>query len=369
MDPFAHTLTGAALAASGLRRATPLATAALLIGVNAPDIDILASYGGEYMAQANRRGWTHGILAWIVLPLLLTGLLAGWDRWVRRRCRPDAVPANLYLLLALTTLAVLTHPALDWLNNYGIRLLMPFDGRWFYGDALFIIDPWVWLVLGGACFITWSRHWLTILMWLLLWGGASWLVVGNTLTPDAARYVWIAGLTGIFGWRMFQPSLPSAARLAQFSLVLVLVYTGANAAASRIAEARVADYMNSSGNVAVETVMVGPTPANPFQGNVVVVTDTHYLIGEWNWLAAESFTLTGDPIERNLDEPVINAAASHIYASRYLVWSRFPYGVVEQMPGGEFRVRFFDARYAGLNRGIGGPVIMLDRELKLLSGD
>ena len=23
---------------------------------------------------------------------------------------------------------------------------MPFDGRWFYGDALFVIDPWFWLV-------------------------------------------------------------------------------------------------------------------------------------------------------------------------------------------------------------------------------
>jgi len=115
--------------------------------------------------------------------------------------------------------------------------------------------------------------------------------------------------------------------------------------------------------------MVGPSPANPFQGHVVVVLETHYLTGEWNWLAAESFSLTGEPIERNLGDPVINAAASHIHASRYLVWSRFPYGVVEDMAGGEYRVRFFDARYAGLNRGIGGPVIILDRELKLLSGN
>ena len=45
---------------------------------------------------------------------------------------------------------MLTHPVLDWLNNYGIRLLMPFSPRWFYGDAVFIIDPWLWLALGGA---------------------------------------------------------------------------------------------------------------------------------------------------------------------------------------------------------------------------
>ena len=27
------------------------------------------------------------------------------------------------------------------MNSFGIRLLMPFSGRWFYGDALYIVDP------------------------------------------------------------------------------------------------------------------------------------------------------------------------------------------------------------------------------------
>ncbi len=30
---------------------------------------------------------------------------------------------------------------MDWLNSYGVRLLMPFSNRWFYGDALYIVDP------------------------------------------------------------------------------------------------------------------------------------------------------------------------------------------------------------------------------------
>ena len=151
MDPIAHTFTGAALAATGLRRATPLATAALVIGANAPDIDVLAGFAGSYAALALRRGWTHGVLAIVVLPFVVTGLLLLWDRM--RPGRAERAPARAGPLLALAALAVLTHPTLDWLNNYGMRWLMPFDGRWSYGDALFIVDPWVWLALGGVLFL------------------------------------------------------------------------------------------------------------------------------------------------------------------------------------------------------------------------
>ncbi len=38
------------------------------------------------------------------------------------------------------------------LHPHGVsqsRLLMPFNDTWFYGDTLFIIDPWVWLLAGA----------------------------------------------------------------------------------------------------------------------------------------------------------------------------------------------------------------------------
>ena len=76
----AHASPARALAAAGLRRATPLATAALVIGANAPDIDVLTGFAGEYAALAMRRGWTHGVLALVVLPLVITALLLLWDR-------------------------------------------------------------------------------------------------------------------------------------------------------------------------------------------------------------------------------------------------------------------------------------------------
>ena len=90
-----------------------------------------------------------------VLPLLLAWMMRQIDRIRCRRARA-ATPVALGRLLGLSYVAVLTHLALDWMNTYGIRLLMPFDGRWFYGDALFIVDPWVWLLLGLSVGLAYS---------------------------------------------------------------------------------------------------------------------------------------------------------------------------------------------------------------------
>src|SRR5438876_1021370 len=135
-------------------RPNTLAAAALVVGANLPDIDALVYFVGRggASALAFRRGWTHGVLAMAVLPAALTAGLQGWNRLVRgpeTNHSPEPVlrPAQLLLLAAL---GVWSHPLLDLLNTYGVRLLMPFSGRWFYGDALFIVDPWVWLALAAG---------------------------------------------------------------------------------------------------------------------------------------------------------------------------------------------------------------------------
>ena len=61
-------------------------------------------------------------------------------------------------LFALSFIGCLTHPALDWLNVYGIRLLEPFSSQWFYGDTLFIIDVWLWALLGFATWFSLRRE-------------------------------------------------------------------------------------------------------------------------------------------------------------------------------------------------------------------
>lgn len=127
---------------------------ALVIGANLPDIDGVSMLLGMNTLTA-RRGLTHGPIAMLVLPLLLTGALLLWARW---RPNPERLPVHRGWLLALAYIGTLTHPAMDWLNSYGIRLLSPFSNEWFAGDTLFIIDVWVWAALIAGWWISRRRE-------------------------------------------------------------------------------------------------------------------------------------------------------------------------------------------------------------------
>ncbi|MGE3189230.1 MAG: metal-dependent hydrolase, partial [Vicinamibacterales bacterium] len=132
MDPLCHTLTGAAMGEAGLKRRTALGMATLLLAANMPDIDV-GVFATDTLAVSFRRGWTHGVLAVAVLPVVLTGVMLAIDRaWPGRSgaARPRAAARGL-LLLAYH--GILSHVFLDFLNSYGIRLQMPFSNRWFYG--------------------------------------------------------------------------------------------------------------------------------------------------------------------------------------------------------------------------------------------
>ncbi len=155
MDNLTHSLVGALLGQAGLKKKTGLAMPALIIGANLPDVDAACFFWLEGVEHLGfRRGITHGPPALILLPLILAGLLYGFDRWqAKRGKRPEGrLPVNFKWLFLLSFIGCLTHPALDWLNVYGIRLLEPFSSQWFYGDTLFIIDVWLWALMG---FATW----------------------------------------------------------------------------------------------------------------------------------------------------------------------------------------------------------------------
>ncbi len=150
MDNLTHSLVGALLGQCGLKKKTGLAMPALIIGANLPDVDAACFFwldGVEHLAF--RRGITHGPPAWLLLPLVLAGILWGLDRWqAKRGKRPeDRREVSFKWLYILSFIGCLSHPALDWMNVYGIRLLEPFSSQWFYGDVLFIIDIWLWALL------------------------------------------------------------------------------------------------------------------------------------------------------------------------------------------------------------------------------
>lgn len=347
---------GAAVSRAGAHRTTPLATATLVLAANAPDIDVAAFAGGEYAALAARRGITHGVPALLVMPFLVAAAILGWDRWVRRRRDPDAPPARPGYVLIWAAVGLATHPALDWMNTYGMRWWLPFDGSWTYGDALFIIDIWLWLALGGAIVLAvrpsgWGR-------WA--WAGLAALATALVFSRPAdvgfpARVVWLAGLAAVVGLRVAgRPRQDDAGRrVAVGALALAAAYIGLMVAADAPARSIVRAEAEAAGLDVVE-VMVGPLPADPFAAEVEIRTASSFVHGSFHWLRTPRVVLDTREAVPLLDAPVgltadslrsVVAAARLVPEARdYLVWSRYPY-VRVRADGPDWRVRFGDARY------------------------
>lgn len=299
MDNLTHTLLGAALAEAGLRRTSPLATATLLIGANLPDVDgILYWVAQPDSAYGFRRGWTHGVLAVAVWPFVLTAAMLAWDRWGRRRRAPDAPPALGGTLLWLALLAVATHPLLDFLNTYGVRWLMPFSGRWSYGDALFIVDPWVWLALG----LGWR----------------------------ASRRRWERGA-------------PGAGRPARWGLAVAAAYVLLMGVSGIAARGAARDALAARG-YAPARVMAGPEPLTPFRRQIVADVGPGYVLGTLDWLRRPLFVADGSPVAKGKIAAEVAAAVRTSAGAAFLQWARFPFFVVDRGRAGSV-VHMVDARY------------------------
>lgn len=368
MDNLAHTLVGATLAETGLKRWTPLGTATLLIGANLPDVDGFITFAGEDTALLFRRGWTHGVLAMAVWPWVLAGAMLLWDARVRRRRHPEAPPARLFPLVGLAYLSVLSHPALDWLNTYGVRLLMPFDGAWFYGDALFIIDPWLWLLMAAASVLAARRRW-GVTRWAVLGLAVSALMLVVDLVPVGAKVAWGVGVAVLLGLRLATgASVRLVERVAAVCAGVLLVYIGAMLVGTHLAERQAARWLEARG-LSVKHVMAGPLLARPFARDVIALVPGQYLFVEVDWLADERLRFSDPPLPLELPGPVVQAAFEAPQVRGFRNWSRFPTWWVSRTDDEGWRVVLLDVRYSRWpererDTGIGRATVTLDRELR-----
>ena len=365
MDPLAHTLAGAALAETRLRNTTAMAAPALILGANAPDVDVVTMFVSRDLALGFRRGWTHGALAMVVLPVVLTLLLLLLERALARR-RGREPRARAGPLLGLSALAVVSHSLLDWLNTYGVRFLMPFDGTWFYGDALFVVDPWVWLLLGTSVVLARSATRAGASAWVVLGVAATSLVTGFEGTPAATRLLWCVGVAAVVWLRLSGRWARRIPRLATLCLSAAALYVAIMIAASRLAERQVAGWLAGRGDAPAE-VMASPAPGNPLRRDVVVADAGHYHFLEVDWLSADPIRVTRPSVERGGETPVTRAALAAPHVRGLAVWKRFPAYRVEETADG-YRVSITDVRYAWrAGGGIGTAVVELDRDLRAVA--
>lgn len=359
MDPIAHTLAGATLAQTGLRKLTPLAAATLVIGANLPDIDGVMSFFGSDASLYYRRGLTHGIVAQLLLPLLLTALILAFDRLVRRRHRTDLSPARPLQIMLLSYIGVISHPLLDWLNTYGVRLLMPFSGRWFYGDTLFIVDAWMWLLMGAAVVLAYSQTRWSQVLWIGLGLGTSALVVGADFVPWAAKLVWCLDIFAIVGLRIRGLSLSRQRMLALGCLAAFCLYLAATSAGNRHVQNKVKDWVRTHHGEDVTDVMTGPLPANPLYREVVAVSPTHYYGLQVPVFNQDEIRERFERIPLPKPDPIIQKALSNPDIRGFVNWMRFPIYDVQEIEQG-YRVVIRDLRYVRPDQNEGRGIGMVE---------
>lgn len=356
MDNLTHSLVGLAAAKAGLERVSPYATAVCVLAANLPDADIVTLAAGPAAYLEHHRGITHSIVGALVLGAALPLLLVGVDRLVAR-LRGREPRARLRGLLVASLLVTASHPLLDWTNSYGLRPFLPWSGRWYYGDLVFVIDPWLWLLLGGACFLLTSPTRTRLALWSVLWAGIAAAILFLPMrrgfdVPPAAQLLWPVCLGCVALARWARGGARKGGAVAACALAAVVFYWGALAVVQARARSVAAEFARSRAEGEGERltkVAAMPTLLNPFKWLCAAETDRTTLRFE---LDSSSLFSDGEPslISRHAKPQGASAAAVE-RAGRdervrvLLDFARFP--VAQVWPAGEGAsvVRVTDVRF------------------------
>jgi inner membrane protein len=356
MENIAHTLTGLALARAGLGR-TPLATAALVLGANLPDVDLLWSLRSDLAYLHFHRGWTHSLVGALSgsVALWVALLAIGW--WRRGRQIPRAGP----LLLACAA-GVWSHVLLDASNSYGLRPFLPWNGRWVYGDLWHIVDPWLWLVLGTAVFLSGRGGRRRAWTWIAAAVGLTLLVVvlPIPIVAPGTRVAFAAGLAIAVVVAVRGTRGRGAAFAPRVGLAIVVAYAAGCAILHGTAVARVEALL--PGNLEARAAL--PRFGDPVRWDGVTAdrrTVRYRVVSSFSAIALPANDAQDFP--RNLDDPrvveILDSCAGKVIDEFF----RFPFAVIDAAPSGDGHISVRDARYSRDSDGFASVTVPLARGL------
>lgn len=308
MDNFTHSLAGWALGQAGLKRKTRKGLAALILGANVPDLDVLTGWVA-WEPLATHRGWTHSFIGGaVLLPPLLALALYALDRWQVKRgvTFKSGLEMHFGWLLALCFLGALTHPLLDLQTVYAVQLFTPVTMAWYHEESLFIIDVWLWSGLAAAIWLSRRRE-----------------KMGHEKAGG--------------NWR----------RPAQIGLAVAVVYVTANWGLSEFAKHLVGARQPE---IAVERMYVGNEPVK-FWKRDFVVRDTQGRVGRGAYSPFDGYTAVSGWQADNLEDPIARRALTDPSIREFSRWSLLPMAqLLPQTPAQQAAceqvVRINDARYA-----------------------
>ena len=363
MDNLTHSLVGLAAAKAGLERLSPRTTVLCIVAANAADLDVVTLvFGDRWTTLKYHRGLTHSIIGTVCLAFIIPILFYLAEMAVARlRARPLQV--NLTGLLVASLIVSATHPLMDWTNNYGVRLLMPWSPRWFYGDLVFIVDPFLWALFGGASFLLTSRTRLQLIGWsalglvvtlIVLLGSAERSIVSN---PLQVRVFWITVLISLVVLFVTRAGNRWGRKIAIASFMIALAYWGGLAWAHSLAIKKgmfEASATAHSGET-ISRLAAMPTLANPVTWECVFETERATYRFDLSLLTANS---ASDLVRYEKPSPeeslLVQKASEDRRAQILLGFSRFPVVQVSDADcTTQTLVQFADLRYTepGKSRG------------------
>ncbi|HYE15032.1 MAG TPA: metal-dependent hydrolase [Pyrinomonadaceae bacterium] len=362
MDNLTHSLVGLAAAKAGLERTSPCATAVCVVAANLPDSDIVALAWGRAAYLEHHRGITHSLVGTLALGLFLPVVVFAAERaWARARGREARARLRGLLLSSLALSA--SHPLLDWTNNYGLRPWLPWDNSWIYGDLVFILDPWIWLLVGGAVFLAGA----TSRARKIAWGALALLVTVVLLVaprrfgmeiPFGVYAVWFAALAVLVALHLSRLPARWGRRVPAAALALLVLYWCAlavfharAAAAAQVAAASLAAERGAGGVLRVAAM---PTFASPLSWRCAAETERATLRFDLSLGSGVGPGAVGNVLKLDkpsgADETAVLRASQNEHARVLLDFARFPVSTVRRDDAGRLLVQFVDLRFTEPSR-------------------
>lgn len=252
-----------------------------VLAANAPDCDVFVlAFSDRWSYLQHHRGITHAFVGVIGLAILLPLIFYAVDRlWSRFRRQTPKVKLKGLMLASFIVSA--THPLLDWTNSYGIRFWLPWNAQWSYGDLVFIVDPYIWLMFGGAAFLLGARTKVLKFVWAGMAAVTTFLIVaspraGSLPNRSVIAFIWIVGLTALIVLYVKGARERWGSSIAFVAIALVLCYWSvlaiAHAKALERGHLEAVRLAGLNGEALIRLAAM-PTVANPFRWDCVFETD------------------------------------------------------------------------------------------------
>src|SRR5689334_3771001 len=362
MDNLTHSLVGLTAAKAGLEKLSPGATTLCVLAANAPDSDIVVlAFGDRWTLLHHHRGITHAIVGVISFAVVLPLIFYGVDRlWSRYKDQPPKT--NLKGLLIVSFITSATHPLLDWTNNYGIRWFLPWSQKWSYGDFVFIVDPYLWLILGGAAFLLTAKTRFLKVIWAVVAAVTTFLVVVSPRSaglpnPRLIALLWIVTIVAFIVLMIKGARERWGTKIAFVSIAIALCYWSLLAFAHSRAVVHGNEEAMKLANANGETITrlaAMPRVANPFHWDCAFETDRAMYRFDFSLLQTEA----SNTVRYEKPGPELKNVVDYVSEQRsaqiFLDFARFPVMKLAD-PGCTTRtfVQLADLRYTepGKSRG------------------